>query len=1089
MKSSIYENQPSNNLGAKFLDEKQMEVNFPDYRDFMDRIESRRNFAKAVSDDHLLQGHLQGYPQMYENVFAILGGRGSGKTSVIQTIHEQLLQKDDNGDIVLPIIIPETISDKHCSILGWIMATVEQVIDDIESQFQSLENSRGGLWVCSQMGNKSKDFFKDCHLRRDNKLREQYESLKRDCIPDHGITSAFSYDDMVGLQVHLSQKQFALIRNLNAFWDDVTAYWKAIKSMQKLAKGENISEDGQQYPLIILMFDDVDLVPERSLELLNSTFQYFTNPNIVLIVTAAEKVLEQVIWTKMLERMVGSNYRSLFTDYYSKDGLGVDRKENMSLASIDKMAREYYDKVVPPVNRFYLRRYRTIIERKRYCYATNSQSFLLPREEVSLQLDAFLVKQIRELSGSSSDDLFICDKNDNIYDAYLLMFGDKSRNIANACLAILNCVSRLKACIQSSRKTTEQALARQIYDALRQLLHTLISSNRSVKNLGEQALGLITLSGDTVVINIAHVWDLYVTQREIIIGRQSELSDNDAEIETGSRIHEHVVRSEGCETLGKLYGQIAILLVMLRFVDQLLNLTYEQISGSSTGDKNYRACGEVLANIINPTIKYTFRNKDVSTNWSWLTLFPKKADILIRSPYALEHVDHFIRFELTDTEKLHEYLMDTFYCSTYKNTVDKRTGGDIEAQILQGACSPKTLLAKSMKEEKPWVESVLAVLFLRYTRIQLIDRSFLHFEEESRNILELFGFGGNLNRRIKEELSIFLKRNLSIKALKKDLTKFFKELSTMSNGRTWEEQEPIAFHPKDPINKVFREYHKRYSEDKRKHIALCLIANKLKCSAENVAEGNFSTWLIHEVEDSIMSVSACLKNESGMNLTVETCDKILDLLDDIPVIKEDILGVRSMCREIIEETGKKLANTQSNNSEETRSEWLILTTLIEYLGVLSKEVFRLRRQKNALVSYQATEIVRGYFTLSGLLVPSFKGESERPIFTYQKDGLNQDYQVPLNTWVILTLSMVEYMLPMYFAAKMIQQHQESTEKSRCEMSSSYYTEQNRVNSQLEKMYLDLMKNGNSEPLGELMKAVRDRVVTIYIEYLEGVEYE
>lgn len=1088
MKSSIYENQPSNNLGAKFLDEKQMEVNFPDYRDFMDRIESRRNFAKAVSDDHLLQGHLQGYPQMYENVFAILGGRGSGKTSVIQTIHEQLLQKDDNGDIVLPIIIPETISDKHCSILGWIMATVEQVIDDIESQFQSLENSRGGLWVCSQMGNKSKDFFKDCHLRRDNKLREQYESLKRDCIPDHGITSAFSYDDMVGLQVHLSQKQFALIRNLNAFWDDVTAYWKAIKSMQKLAKGENISEDGQQYPLIILMFDDVDLVPERSLELLNSTFQYFTNPNIVLIVTAAEKVLEQVIWTKMLERMVGSNYRSLFTDYYSKDGLGVDRKENMSLASIDKMAREYYDKVVPPVNRFYLRRYRTIIERKRYCYATNSQSFLLPREEVSLQLDAFLVKQIRELSGNSSDDLFICDKNDNIYDAYLLMFGDKSRNIANACLAILNCVSRLKACIESSRKTTEQALARQIYDALRQLLHTLISSNRSVKNLGEQALGLITLSGDTVVINIAHVWDLYVTQREIIIGRQSELSDNDAEIETGSRIHEHVVRSEGCETLGKLYAQIAILLVMLRFVDQLLNLTYEQISGSSTGDKNYRACGEVLANIINPTIKYTFRNKDVSTRWSWLTLFPKKADILIRSPYALEHVDHFIRFELTDTERLHEYLMDTFYCSTYKNNDAEIHGEDVENLIQQGFCAPKALLMKGMGEEKPWVESVLAILFLRYSRIQLIDSSFLHFEEENRNVLELFDFGGNLNRRIKTDLSDFLKRDLSCKALEEDITNFFNELSAIDYNWEGKYLKKIVLRGTDPIGKVFGDYNKCYSEDERKHIAWCLIANRLTC-ASNVTAESFPRWLIHEVEDSIASVTAILKNESGMNLTLEVCRSLLALLDDIPILEDNVPGVRKTCKEILEETEKHLASTPSDGSEKGRAEWLPLTTLMSYISTLSKEIFRLRRFKDDTVSYWTTEIVRGYFKLSGLLVPSFKSESERPIFTYQKDGLNQDYQVSLNTWVVLTLSMVEHMLPMYFAAKMIQQYQESTEKLRCEMSSSYYIEQDRVNTQLKEMYHNLLRDENSGSLGTLMKSVRDRVVTIYIEYLEGVEYE
>ena len=55
------------------------------------------------------------------------------------------------------------------------------------------------------------------------------------------------------------------------------------------------------------------------------------------------------------------------------------------------MAREYYDKVVPPANRYHLRRYLTIADRKRYRYASMGQSFHLPQEEVSIQLSDFLV--------------------------------------------------------------------------------------------------------------------------------------------------------------------------------------------------------------------------------------------------------------------------------------------------------------------------------------------------------------------------------------------------------------------------------------------------------------------------------------------------------------------------------------------------------------------------------------------------------------------------------------------------------------------------------------------------------------------------
>ena len=375
--SKVFGRSPSSNLGAKYLDQKQMETNFPDYRALLDRIEDQRQVADFVGRSFGGVESWKIHPQMYDNVFAILGGRGSGKSSVIQSLWEHLQHGGHSRDIILPIIIPETISDPHCSILGWIMATAEQVIDSIEEQLRGLEDRRGGAWVCEHLPRDPMGFFKDCHLQHNNRLRERYESLKRDCIPDLASGAAFSYDEMVGLQVHLSQKQYALVRNLNRFWADVTTYWKVIRGLQAEEEGR---EGEPAQPLIILMFDDVDLVPERSLELLNSTFQYFTNPNIVLILTAAEKVLEQVIWTKMLERMLGSHYESLFTDFYKTEHMGENRTGKLSLGSIDRMAREYYDKVVPPANRYHLRRYLTIADRKRYRYASMGQSFRLPQK-------------------------------------------------------------------------------------------------------------------------------------------------------------------------------------------------------------------------------------------------------------------------------------------------------------------------------------------------------------------------------------------------------------------------------------------------------------------------------------------------------------------------------------------------------------------------------------------------------------------------------------------------------------------------------------------------------------------------------------
>lgn len=44
-----------------------------------------------------------------------------------------------------------------------------------------------------------------------------------------------------------------------------------------------------------MIFDDVDLAPNRILEIFNTTVKYLSYPNIIVIVTAEEKLLNQVV--------------------------------------------------------------------------------------------------------------------------------------------------------------------------------------------------------------------------------------------------------------------------------------------------------------------------------------------------------------------------------------------------------------------------------------------------------------------------------------------------------------------------------------------------------------------------------------------------------------------------------------------------------------------------------------------------------------------------------------------------------------------------------------------------------------------------
>lgn len=1125
MDPMCFEKLPSNNLGAKYLDAKQMEANFPDYTNLLDRIEHQRELAKYVANFGNSTGcrtatangaiNLRRFPQMYDNVFAILGGRGSGKSSVIQSLHEQMQNGEDNFDIVFPIIVPELISDPHCSILGWIMATAEEVIDSIEEQFRQLEREQGGRWVCDNMHCDPLSFFKDCHLQRNNKLRENYESLKRDCIPDYSFTSDFSYEDAVGIQVNLSQKQYDLAKNLNTFWNDVTTYWRNLKILQ--AKKERRDLSKVKTPLIILMFDDVDLVPERSLELLNSTFQYFTNPNIVLILTAAEKVLNQVIWTKMLERMIGSNYKSLFTDFYTGAGRQERGAKKTSLESIDRMAGEYYDKVVPPANRYSLRRYFTIAERKRYRYASMGQSVRLPEETVSIELEDFLSGQIKDLEDSAGISTSLCDAAGEIKDVYLLMFGDKSRNIANGCLAILNCVARLKQCLSPGMGSTSW---RTVYNALRQLLETLIYSNSMTKELSVDDSSFLYQAGKAgeVKINYNYVWEIYEKQRGLIEDKYM-ISAVEAEewMEDTDRRNEASLRL-GQEELKSLQKQVSILLVMLNFADGLKAAVSGKLMDKTHGSKDEEEsiCG--LAGIINTAARSQLIDRKIAGDWSWLALFPQKLSIdafLLRFPYALEHVDRYAEFDPFDVVKTQEYLIDIFYKCTVNCDKKPRTKkrSSIAELIRNGSCPPGTLLASEITNEPEWVKTVMAMLFLRYSGITEVDSSFLNFSHESRTVLEIFNFGGQLNRKIKEGLTAFLKEDLSRNTLEKTVDKLFSNLDKMAKqiGKSVAEKTD----PPEKIINVLNEfknkescslsilynwYHTDINESDRQQVFEYFMSYRLASNTPSISREAFEDWLIRLVERDIDMVGFYLKYVSSMELTDDTYGKILDLLNDIPVATDELRIARSAC---LNESEKREKASESADPFETRAHsdtfdgdgssandnaakkavMYPLNNLLNYLLILGKEIDR-RQIYEPHLGYWFSELVRGYFDLAALLNPTITANESEEKHKNKFDTLwAHDHNLSANSMIILVLDITERLLPTYFAAKLFRKNVKDLLS--LALSSTQYPLIENVSARIRATYQDLLDEKGDKDLFKMMSEVRDQVADLYIKYLEG----
>ena len=148
---------PMHKVGIKLLAD-EMENVFPNYEILLEKIKCHRKAIAKLEGKALADYQ---YNMMYDNVFAIFGKRGTGKTSVIFSLQQKLKEDVLNSDdVVLPIIIPEAIP-YDCSVLGWILAIVRDQIIELEKRIKdscSRESDGDDIWDgCGYTSGKRKD--------------------------------------------------------------------------------------------------------------------------------------------------------------------------------------------------------------------------------------------------------------------------------------------------------------------------------------------------------------------------------------------------------------------------------------------------------------------------------------------------------------------------------------------------------------------------------------------------------------------------------------------------------------------------------------------------------------------------------------------------------------------------------------------------------------------------------------------------------------------------------------------------------------------------------------------------------------------
>lgn len=470
-------------VGIKVLTEIQLENILPTYENLFHKFDICRNVATMELDSS--SRHYQDN-FMYDNVFSILGGRGTGKTSVAFTLQKMIKDRYEKKyhDVVLPLIIPEAIPE-NCTILGWLLAIVKDQISVMEQKAKSAESETNMAL-----------YWDKCRIKGET-LEDNLEHMTQLFhAGSYNPANEASYYKAVDNSVVQAEDYYQFAKSIADLWD---AWIKRIQELNGAEGGKKIC------PMIYFIFDDVDLAPDRIEQLLSVIIKYLSHPNIIVLATADEDLFLEVI-EKHLDKNIGRLPREwreyLATNKYSRF-LTWDEGDIGSAASdelISKTAKRYLGKVMPTSTRYYLRTFHTAKQKELFCMEDNSNL----GQDVQRQIEHLLVE-----IGNKDIPNFMLYNNDLIY-FYLKYFGSTSRQIGNVYVALKEFLDNMCRIVKNENYDEDKTVM-SIYQSSRYFIRVTLNANHELSDAVQQ----IDEFMDEIFLSEYNQWKIYINYGQL----------------------------------------------------------------------------------------------------------------------------------------------------------------------------------------------------------------------------------------------------------------------------------------------------------------------------------------------------------------------------------------------------------------------------------------------------------------------------------------------------------------------------------------------------------------------------------------------
>ncbi len=320
-------------LGARVLSDNELNLILPNANSIYGQIEVFRSAIPTSTENQYM-------PDQKTNNIGIMGCRGAGKTSILRTFRKRLEENNSHNDIILPIVVPENMSN-GTTLMDVVLGMLRPIVEEKKKKDRKETSSD-----CIYTGRSQLE-------QSYNELVKQYCYIKKD------------YRDILIQQ--FTTEQYYVDKTKEIFNSD-TEFIKQFNKFVQILLKQNGPDTSNA--MMILFIDDIDLSTTKCMDVVKTLLSYLSNPYIVTFISGDMETFEEALTLEFLRQEEALNGSVFCKTYYSTT---EDGDKSILLERKKLLAYEYLRKIIPPAYRKAIK-YWSLEERGHYKVSDDAEA-------------------------------------------------------------------------------------------------------------------------------------------------------------------------------------------------------------------------------------------------------------------------------------------------------------------------------------------------------------------------------------------------------------------------------------------------------------------------------------------------------------------------------------------------------------------------------------------------------------------------------------------------------------------------------------------------------------------------------------------